>query len=125
MDTQITVYTIHYKISGLNLDIIVYIDENNVILTACNPYYLFTPPLLPYITTNIVKEFNLNPQTKWFFLVQSMNWTLFEFFIDWDSKTKKFTGIPKKGGPYLIKVNDTFFEIIYKIKVFYNKVKKV
>ena len=94
-----------FGISGLDTQIMTHIlPQSGVLMAPMDPWFMFSPVVLPSISTEWVRQFNLVPnQLRWFYwLPFDAPFDIFEWFPRWDPVIKKF--IPLNATSYPIKL---------------------
>lgn len=91
-----------FGISGLDAQIMTRIlPQSGVVMAPMDPWFMFSPIVLPSISTEWVRQFNLVPsQLRWFYwLPFDPPFDIFEWFPRWDPSSKKFNPLNATGYP--------------------------
>lgn len=98
-----------FGISGLDTQIMTRIlPESGVVMAPMDPWFMFSPVVLPSISTEWVRQFNLVPSTlRWFYwLPFDPPFDVFEWFPRWDPTIKKFNPLGATGYPIKLPVRN-------------------
>ena len=91
-----------FGISGLDTQIMTRIlPREGVVMAPMDPWFMFSPVVLPSISTEWVRQFNLVPsQLRWFYwLPFDSPFDVFEWFPRWDASVKKYHPLNATGYP--------------------------
>lgn len=91
-----------FGISGLDTTILsVVVPEEGVFLAPVDPWFIFSPLVLPSISTEWVRQYNL-PTSKlhWYYwLPFDPPFDVFEWFPKWDNTGRRFMSLTASGYP--------------------------
>lgn len=91
-----------FGISGLDTQIMTRVlPQIGVVMAPMDPWFMFSPVVLPSVSTEWVRQFNLvASQLRWFYwLPFDAPYDVFEWFPRWDAVAKKFNPLNATGYP--------------------------
>lgn len=94
-----------FGIPGLDTQIMTHIMPcDGVVMAPMDPWFMFSPVVLPSISTEWVRQFNLVPsQLRWFYwLPFDKPYDIFEWFPRWNATEKRYH--PLNAAAYPIKL---------------------
>ncbi len=104
---SIDIFTV--GIPGLDTKILSWIDLDNhsgVVLAPSDPWFIFSPAILPAISTEFVRQYNLKASDqKWYYwLPFDYPYDVYQWRPQWDGQTKRFLPLTASGFPYKLPV---------------------
>lgn len=99
---SIDVFTV--GVPGLDAKLLSWVDLEHgqgVVLAPSDPWFIFSPALLPAISTEWVRQYNLDPKTqKWLYWMPfDAPYDVFEWSPKWDPAIKRFKPLSQGGFP--------------------------
>lgn len=113
-----------FGISGLDTQIMTRIlPKEGVVMAPMDPWFMFSPIVLPSISTEWVRQFNLVPQQlRWFYwLPFDAPYDVFEWFPRWDPAVKKFNPLNGSGYPIKLPLRNVPSWVLDTKSVFYER----
>jgi hypothetical protein len=100
-----SVDTYSFGLPGLDTRILsmVYFEQG-VVMAPTDPWFFFSPMVLPGISTEWVRQYNLVPsKMRWFYwLAYDKPYDFFEWFPKWDPLSKRYYPLSASGYPVRI-----------------------
>lgn len=96
---QTDIFTV--GVSGLDATLLSWIGPEGIVLAPMDPWFIFSPALLPRVSTEWVRCHNLNSKgLRWiYWLPFDAPFNTFEWYPRWNSDTKKYGPLIAGQGP--------------------------
>jgi hypothetical protein len=90
-------------VPGLDAPILSWIDESGagIVLAPMDPWFIFTPSLLPVLATDWVRRYNLEQKgLRWMYWMPfDAPFNTFEWYPRWNQETKRYAPLVRGRSP--------------------------
>lgn len=96
---QVDIFTV--GVSGLDAMLLSWIDKDGIVLAPMDPWFFFSPPLLPSLATEWVRRHNLSTKNlRWlYWLPFDAPFNTFEWYPRWNAEMKRYQPLVLGQGP--------------------------
>lgn len=88
-------------VSGLDVSLLSWINDEGIVFAPTDPWFFFSPPFLPTLSTEWVRRYNLSTKKRrWlYWLPFDAPFNTFEWYPRWNAEQKRYQPLISGQGP--------------------------